>query len=389
MDFELSEEQQMFRDVLRRFVNDEIKPVARQLEQSGEYPTEIVAKMADLGLFGITVGDEYGGLGLDTVSMSLVFEEISQGWMGIAGILGSHSLACRMITNHGTAEQKQLWLPELATGERRTAIALTEPGAGSDLQGISTRAWRDGDEYVIRGTKTWITNARFANPLPVLVKTNPTAEPRHRGMSVLMVEAGTDGFEVLRDLGKLGYKGPESCEVVLDDARVPAENLLGGIEGLGFKQVVSGLEVGRINIAARGVGIAQAALDASLEYAQQRHAFGRPIAKFQAIQLKLADMATELSAARLLTRWAANRIDLGKRADVEAGMAKYFASELAIKASLEAMRIHGSYGYSTEMEIERLYRDAPLMAIGEGTNEIQRTIIAKGLLRRARSGSGT
>ncbi len=384
MDFELSDEQQMFRDVLRQFVNTEIKPVAREMEQSGEYPSGIVAKMAEMGLFGITVGAEYGGLDLDTVSMSLVFEEISMGWMGIAGILGSHSLSCRMIMLHGTDEQKQRWLPELATGQRRTAIALTEPGAGSDLQGISTRAWRDGDEYVIRGTKTWITNARFANPLPVLVKTDPDAEPRHRGMSVLMVEAGTPGLEVLRDLGKLGYKGPESCEVVLDDVRVPADDLLGGQEGLGFKQVMSGLEVGRINIAARGVGVAQAAFDAALEYSQQREAFGQPIGEFQAIQLKLADMATEIEAARLLTRWAGNRIDQGLRADVEAGMAKLFGSEVAIKASLESMRIHGSYGYSTELEIERLYRDAPLMAIGEGTNEIQRTIIAKGLLRRAR-----
>ena len=387
MDFELNEEQQMFRDVLRKFVNDEIKPVAREMEQSGQYPTEIVAKLAELGLFGITVGAEYGGLDLDTVSMSLVFEEISMGWMGIAGILGSHSLSCRMLTNHGTPEQKQRWLPELATGERRTGIALTEPGAGSDLQGISTRAWREGDTYVIRGTKTWITNARFANPLPVLVKTDPDAQPRHRGMSVLMVEAGTPGFEVLRDLGKLGYKGPETCEVVLDDVRVPVDNLLGGQEGLGFKQVMSGLEVGRINIAARGVGVAQAAFDAALAYSLQREAFGQPIGEFQAIQLKLADMATDIEAARLLTRWAANRIDQGLRADVEAGMAKYFASEAAIKASLESMRIHGSYGYSTELEIERLYRDAPLMAIGEGTNEIQRTIIAKGLMRRARGGT--
>ena len=387
VDFELNDEQQMFCDVLRKFVNEEIKPVARDLEQSGQYPTEIVAKLAELGLFGITVGADYWGLDLDTVSMSLVFEEISMGWMGIAGILGSHSLSCRMITNHGTPQQKQRWLPELATGQRRTAIALTEPGAGSDLQGISTRAWRDGDEYVIRGTKTWITNARFANPLPVLVKTDPDAQPRHRGMSVLMVEAGTPGLEVLRDLGKLGYKGPESCEVVLDDVRVPVDNLLGGQEGLGFKQVTSGLEVGRINIAARGVGVAQAAFDAALSYSQQREAFGQPIGEFQAIQLKLADMATEIEAARLLTRWAANRIDRGLRADVEAGMAKYFASEAAIKASLESMRIHGSYGYSTELEIERFYRDAPLMAIGEGTNEIQRTIIAKGLLRRARGGT--
>lgn len=386
MDFELTDEQQMFQDVLRSFVNEHIKPVAREYEREGRYPTEIVARMAEMGLFGITVPDEFGGLGLDTVSMSLVFEEISRGWMGVAGVLGSHSLSCRMIANHGTEDQKQRWLPDLATGRRRTGIGLTEPGGGSDLQGITTRAWRDGDHYVVRGTKTWITNARYADPLPVLVKTDPEAEPRHKGMSVMMVEAGLAGFEVTKDIGKLGYKGPESCEVVLDDVRVPADCLLGGVEGRGFVQVMSGLEAGRVNIAARSVGIAQAALDASLSYAQEREAFGRPIADFQAIQLKLADMATELEAARLLTRWAADRIDKGLRADVEAGMAKYFASEAAIKASLEAMRIHGGYGYSTEFEIERLYRDAPLMAIGEGTNEIQRTVIAKGLLRRARGG---
>ena len=384
MDFELTEEQQMFQDVLRSFVSEHVKPVVREYEREGRYPTEIVARMAEMGLFGITVPDEFGGLGLDTVSMSLVFEEISRGWMGVAGVLGSHSLSCRMIAVHGTADQKQRWLPDLATGRRRTGIGLTEPGGGSDLQGITTRAWRDGDHYVVRGTKTWITNARYADPLPVLVKTDPDAEPRHKGMSVMMVEAGLAGYEVTKDIGKLGYKGPESCEVVLDDVRVPADCLLGGVEGRGFVQVMSGLEAGRVNIAARSVGIAQAALDASLSYAQQREAFGRPIAEFQAIQLKLADMATELEAARLLTRWAADRIDKGLRADVEAGMAKYFASEAAIKSSLEAMRIHGGYGYSTEFEIERLYRDAPLMAIGEGTNEIQRTVIAKGLLRRAR-----
>ena len=386
MDFELTDDQQMFQEVLRRFVDEHVRPVAREYEREGRYPTEIVARMAEMGLFGITVPAEFGGLGLDTVSMSLVFEEISRGWMGVAGVLGTHSLSCRMIASHGTDEQKRRWLPDLATGRRRTGIALTEPGGGSDLQGIATRAWRDGDGYVIRGTKTWITNARFADPLPVLVKTDPEAEPRHRGMSVLLVEAGRAGYEVTKDLGKLGYKGPESCEVVLDDVRVPADCLLGGAEGRGFVQVMSGLEAGRVNIAARSVGIAQAALDASLAYAQQREAFGRPIADFQAIQLKLADMATELEAARLLTRWAADRIDKGLRADVEAGMAKYFASEAAIRASLEAMRVHGGYGYSTEFEIERLYRDAPLMAIGEGTNEIQRTVIAKGLLRRAQAG---
>lgn len=388
MDFELSDEQQMFRQVLRDFVNKEIKPVARQLEHDGIYPTEIVETMKELGLFGITVPAEYGGMGLDCVSMALVFEEISRGWMGVAGILGSHSLSCRMLANHGTEEQKQRWLPELATGARRTALALTEPGAGSDLQGISTRATLDGDVYVVRGTKTWITNARFADPLPVLVKTDPSAEPAHRGMSVLMVEAGAPGFEVLRDLGKLGYKGPESCEVVLDDVRVPVANLLGGEEGRGLHQVLSGLEVGRINIAARSCGIAQAAFDAAISYSTEREAFGHPIADFQAIQLKLADMATEIEAARLLTWWAASSIDAGRRADVEAGMAKYFASEVALRSSLESMRVHGGYGYSTEFDVERIYRDAPLMAIGEGTNDIQRMVIAKGLLARHRARSG-
>jgi alkylation response protein AidB-like acyl-CoA dehydrogenase len=340
--------------------------------------------MKEMGHFGVTVPGKYGGLDVDTVSMAVLFEEISKGWMGIAGILGSHSLSCRMIADHGTDEQKERWLPPLASGERRTGIALTEPGAGSDLQGISTRARRDGDHYVIRGSKIWITNARHADPLPVLVKTDPEAQPRHLGMSVIMVDAGTPGFEVSRDMGKLGYKGPESCEVMLDDVRVPVENLLGEAEGLGFRQVMSGLEIGRVNVAARSVGIAQAAFDLAFEYAQERTAFGQPIADFQAIQLKLADMATNIEAARLLTWWAASRIDDGVRADVEAGMAKYFASEAALSCSLESMRIHGGYGYSTEFDVERLYRDAPLMAIGEGTNDIQRMVIAKGLLSRAR-----
>ena len=384
MDFNLSEEQQMVQKVLRDFVRDHIKPVVREWEHEGRYPAEIVETMKKMGLFGITIPEQYGGMAADTVTMAIVFEEISKGWMGVAGILGSHSLACRMIVNHGTEEQKQRWLPELATGERRTALGLTEPGAGSDLQGISTRAWRDGDSYVIRGSKTWITNARYANPLPVLVKTDSGAEPAHKGMSVIMIDAGTPGFEVSRDIGKLGYKGPESCEVILDDVRVPVENLLGGVEGRGLQQVLSGLEVGRVNIAARSVGIAQAAFDAAFQYSQDRHAFGQPISDFQAIQLKLADMATEIAAARLLTYWAAASVDQGRRSDVEAGMAKYFASEVAIRTSLEAMRVHGGYGYSTEYDVERYYRDAPLMAIGEGTNDIQRMVIAKGLLARAR-----
>ena len=380
MDFTLNEEQTAFKAVLRDFVEKEIKPVANEWERSGRYPTEIVAGLAEMGLFGMTIPEEYGGLGIDMVSFALVFEELARGWMGIAGILGSHSLSCWMINKHGTEEQKKKYLPELATGKRRTGIGLTEPGAGTDLQGIRTTAKREGDEYVINGTKMWITNARYANPLPVLVKTDPNASPAHKGMSVILVEAGTPGFSVSRDIGKLGYKGTESCEVVLDNVRVPVENLLGGVEGRGMQQVLSGLESGRINIAARSVGIAQAAYEAALEYAKNRHAFGQPISEFQAIQLKIATIATQTQAARLMTYWAASKADAGERVDMESGMAKYFASEVAIEASLEAMRIHGGYGYSTEYVVERLYRDAPLMSIGEGTNDIMKTIISKSLV---------
>ena len=386
MDFQLSEEHLALRETLRTFVDREIRPVAREWEQSGRYPGEIVEGLRDLGLFGLTVPEEHGGLELDLVSMALVFEELSRGWMGVAGVLGTHSLSCRMIAHHGTPEQREAYLPAFATGERRTGLALTEPGAGSDLQGITTRAVRDGDHYVVTGTKTWITNARHADPIPVLVKTDPQAEPAHRGMSVLLVATDQPGFQVSRDLPKLGYKGPETCEIVLDEVRVPADTLLGGEEGRGFQQVVWGLEVGRVNVAARAVGVAQEACDRAIAYAKEREAFGRPIADFQAIQHKIADMATEVQAARLLTYWAADKVDRGERADVEAGMAKLFASEVALKASLESMRVHGGYGYSEEYEVARLYRDAPLMAIGEGTNEIQRTIIAKGLLRDHRWG---
>jgi alkylation response protein AidB-like acyl-CoA dehydrogenase len=379
VDFELSEEQGLFRKVIQDFVRDHIRPVAQEWERTGHYPDEIVDVMKGLGLFGMTIPEAFGGIEIDMVSLSIVFEEISKAWMGVAGILGSHSLACRMIAQHGTQAQKERYLPELAAGDRRTGIALTEPDAGSDLQAITTRAVRTGDAYVVNGTKTWITNARHADPLPVLVVTDPSASPRHRGMSVLLVDAGTAGFEIGRDIGKLGYRGPESCEVVLTDVRVPAGNLLGEEEGLGFKQVMSGLETGRVNIAGRSVGIAQAAFDSALTYSRQRQAFGQPIGDFQAVQLKLADMATDIQAARLLTWWAASRLDAGRRADRESAMAKVFTSEVAIRCALESMRIHGGYGYSTEFEVERLYRDAPLMAIGEGTNDILRIVIARNL----------
>jgi alkylation response protein AidB-like acyl-CoA dehydrogenase len=384
VDFTLTQEQQDFRQALRQLVEKEIMPVAAEWERSGRYPTEIVEHLRAMGLFGITTPEEYGGLALDMVSFALVYEEIARGWMGIAGILGSHNMSCSIIARHGTEEQKQRLLPKLASGEYRTGIGLTEPGAGTDLQGITTTARREGDEYVVNGTKTWITNARHAAVLPVLVKTDPTATPAHKGMSLLLVDTTTPGFEVSRDLGKLGYKGTESCEIFLQDVRVPARDLLGGVEGRGLQQTLSGLEIGRLNVAARSVGVAQAAYDAALRYARERTAFGQPIADFQAIQLKLADIATQLQAARLMTYWAASQADAGRRVDMEAGMAKYFASETALTASLEAMRIHGGYGYSTEFVVERLYRDAPLMAIGEGTNDILRTVIAKALV----AGSG-
>lgn len=380
MDFELSPEQADFRSVLRDFVERDIMPVARDLEHGGIYPTTIVEKMKELGLFGITVPEEYGGLGLDMVSLAIVFEEISRGWMGVAGFLGSHSVSCRLLSLFGTPQQQAEYLPDLATGKRRTGIALTEPNAGSDLQGIITRAQRTGDSYVVNGRKTWITNARYADPLPVLVKTDPLAQPPHRGMSILLIEQDTAGFHVLRDLDKVGYKGPESCEIAFENAQVPAAQLLGGVEGRGMQQALAALESGRINVAARAVGVAEASFTAALKYAKQREAFGRPIADFQAIQLRLADLATETQAARLLTWWAAQQLDTGRRADTETAMAKVFASEVALRSSLEALRVHGGYGYSTEFEVERYYRDAPLMAIGEGTNDILRTVIAKGLI---------
>jgi alkylation response protein AidB-like acyl-CoA dehydrogenase len=379
MDFELTDDQQQFRSVLRDFVDKEVIPVAREYEQAGRYPTEIVEGLKEMGLFGITVPEEYGGLDLDPVAFAIVFEELARGWMGVAGVLGSHSLSCRLIAMHGTEEQKSKYLPDLATGKRRTGLGLTEPDAGTDVQGIRTVARETDGGYVVDGTKTWITNARFADPLPVMVKTDPTATPAHKGMSVLLVEQGTPGYSVLKDIPKVGYKGPESCEVLLDGAQVPAENLLGGVEGRGMQQVLSALEWGRVNIAARSVGVAQRAYDEALRYSQERKAFGQEIAQFQAIQLKLAQMATNVQAARLMAYWAASRLTLG-RADGPTGMAKIFCSDVALEAAIDSMKVHGGYGYSSEYEIERLYRDAPLMSIGEGTNDVLRTVVAKSLL---------
>ena len=385
MDFQLDEDQREFKALLRQFVDNEIVPVAREWEQAGRYPTEIVEGMKDMGLFGITVPEEYGGLDLDPVAFALVFEEIARGWMGIAGILGSHSLACRLISMHGTEEQKQKYLPDLATGKRRTGIGLTEPDAGTDLQGIRTTARLEGppgdQHYVVNGAKMWITNARYADPLPVLVKTDPSASPAHKGMSVLLIEAGTPGFEVTKDIPKLGYKGTESCEILLDNVKVPVSQLVGGVEGRGMQQVLSALEWGRVNIAARSVGIAQRAHDEALAYAQERKAFGQPISDFQAIQLKLGELGTQVQAARLMAYWAADAVRNG-RADGATGMAKIFCSEVALQAAIDSMKVHGGYGYSTEFEVERLYRDSILMSIGEGTNDILRTVVAKSLIKK-------
>ena len=380
MDFELSDEQRLFRDTIRDFVAKEIEPVASQWEAEDRYPEEIIDQMKEMGLFGMMVPEEYGGLDLDFVTYAMVFEELTKSWHGVAGTLGSHSLACKIIALHGTDEQKQKYLPELASGQRRSGIGLTEPEAGSDLQGIKTTAKLDGDHYVINGTKTWITNARHADPLPVLVKTDPSATPAHKGMSLILVEAGTPGFTVSKDMPKLGYKGTESCEVSLIDVRVPKENLVGGVEGRGMQQVLGALETGRINVAARALGIAQRAYDEALQYARDRQAFGKPIADFQAIQIKLADMATKIQAARLLVQWSAASADSGQRVDMQAGMAKLYAGEIAVEVALDAMRIHGGYGYSKEFVIERLYREAPLSVIGEGTSDIMRTVIARGLI---------
>jgi alkylation response protein AidB-like acyl-CoA dehydrogenase len=384
VDFELSDEQRLFRKTLRDFTDREIIPVAQELERSGTYPAQIAGRLAELGLFGLNVPEEYGGLGVDRVSYALAFEEIARGWLGAAGLFGIHSVACWLVARNGTEEQKRRYLPPMATGELRSGLALTEPGAGTDLQGIVTTATRDGDHYVVNGTKTWITNARVAGMLPVLVKTDRSAAKASQGMSVLLVDTAASGFTVTRDLPKLGYKGPETCELILDNVRVPAGSLLGGVEGRGLQQVLNALEIGRINVASRAVGVATAAYEAALRYAGDRHAFGQPIGNFQAIQLKLADMATEIQAARLLTYWAAARSEAtAGRIDLEAGMAKMYASEVALRCALESMRIHGAYGYSAEFTVERLYRDAPLMAIGEGTNDVQRLVIARSLLSGA------
>jgi len=378
--FELSHEQEHLLSMIRDFTKREIKPVARELEHKDEYPFAIVERMKELGLFGLLIPEEYGGAGIDMATYALIVEEITRTWMSITGIMNSHLIMAYIVANYGTEEQKKRFLPVFATGEKRGGVALTEPNAGTDLQSIETTAVRDGDDYVVNGTKMFITNARYGNTFALLVKTDKSIQPKHKGISLFIAEKGP-GFNVVRDLDKLGYKGLKTCELSFDNYRVPAANLVGGVEGKGFAHLLSAMEVGRINVAARGLGIARAAFEDAIAYSQQRIQFGKPICQHQAMQLKLADMATKIEASRLLVLNAAVKKDRGERADLEAGMAKLFATETGIECSLEAMRIHGGYGYIKEFDIERYYRDAPLMAIGEGTNELQRLIIAKQLLK--------
>ena len=375
------EKEAMVLDAVARFLDKEVRPVARQLEHDDIWPAGIVEKMQTMGLFGCIIEEQYGGLGLSTSTYARIIEKISEVWMSVSGIINSHLIMSAAVQRSGTPEQKQRYLPRFASGEIRGGLALTEPGCGTDLQAIRTSAVRDGDDYVINGTKTWISNGIYGSAFAVLVKTDPAATPRHRGMSLFICEKGP-GFKHTRKLEKLGYKGIDSAELVFDNYRVSRDNLVGGVEGVGMRHVLSGLELGRINVAARGVGVARAALMESVAYAQTRQTFGKPIAEHQAIQLKLADMGTRVEAARLLVEQAARAYDEGRRCDMEAGMAKLFASEAALENATDAMRIHGAYGYSTEFNIERYYRDAPLLCIGEGTNEMQRIIIAKQLVER-------
>jgi alkylation response protein AidB-like acyl-CoA dehydrogenase len=370
-------------DSIDRFLERDVRPVVRELEANDIYPQKIVDRLVELGLFGATIAPEYGGLGLSAGTYAKIIERISAVWMSVSGFFNSHLIMATAVQRFGRDEQKQQFLRRFASGELRGGIALTEPDCGTDLQAIRTCAVKDGDEYVVNGAKTWITNSAAGGILAVLVKTDVNTQPAHRGMSLLLIEKGP-GFTVTRKLDKLGYRGIDTAELIFEDCRVPETNLIGESEGRGLQQILAGLELGRINIAARGVGVARACLEESLAYAQQRQSFGKPIGEHQSIQIKLADMATRVESARLLTESAARAFDTGERCDMEAGMAKLAASEAAVSNSLEAMRIHGAYGYSKEFNIERYYRDAPLLAIGEGTNELQKIIIAKQLIKRNR-----
>ena len=378
---ERADEEREILEAIERWAERELRPVAKRFDHADEYPAEIVEQMKGLGLFGATIHADYGGLGLSASTYARVVMTIASVWMAPVGIFNSHLIMAACVQRHGTEAQKRRWLPRFASGELRGGIGLTEPNAGTDLQSIRTVARRDGDHYVVNGTKTWITNGVYGSCFGVLVKTDPEAQPRHKGMSMLLCEKG-DGFRAAKKIKKLGYKSIDSAELVFEDFRCPADNLVGGVEGQGFKHAVGGLELGRINVAARGCGIAMGALRDAVRYAQERQTFGKPIAQHQAIQLKLADMATRVEASKLLIEQAARKYDTGERCDLEAGMAKLFASEAGVENSLEAMRIFGGYSYSVDFDVERYYRDSPLMCIGEGTNEMQRVIIARQLIER-------
>jgi alkylation response protein AidB-like acyl-CoA dehydrogenase len=377
----LTDEETMLVETVRAFIDRDVKPTVREVEHANEYPEAWIEQMKRIGIYGLAIPESYGGSPVSTRCYVLVTQELSRGWMSLAGAMGGHTVVAKLLSLFGTDEQKRTHLPAMATGEMRATMALTEPGGGSDLQNMKTTAVRDGDELVINGSKTWISNARRSGLIALLCKTDPHATPRHTGISVVLVEHG-QGLTVSRDLPKLGYKGVESCELMFDDCRVPASAILGGVPGKGFAQMMKGLETGRIQVASRALGVATAALEDSLRYAQERESFGQPIWKHQAVGHYLADMATKLTAARQLTLYAADRYDAGERADMEAGMAKLFASEVAMEIALNAVRIHGGYGYSTEFDVERYFRDAPLMIVGEGTNEIQRNVIAAQLVAR-------
>ena len=370
--------------LVRDFVRREVEPVAAELDREDRVPHDLIDQMKELGLFGITVPEEYGGLGLDYTTFASIFEELSMGLMSLSGAIGTHHILTYVLTHYGTEEQKERFLPDLASGRKRGGLALTEPGGGTDVANLQTTATKDGEEYIINGSKMFITNGRYGDMFCLLARTDRDMEPRHRGLSAFVMERGEpgSGFEVGRDLDKLGYRGLDTVELNFNNYAIPADNLIGEQEGVGFGHVMSGLETGRINVAARAVGVAQAAFNAAIRYAQQRESFGKPIAEHQAIQLKLADMATKIQASRLLVYDAATKKDEGGRIDLESGMAKLFASEVCGEVTMEAMRIHGGYGFIKESPVERYYRDAPLMIIGEGTNEVMRLVIARQLLRR-------
>ena len=379
----LSDEEAAIAGLVRDWVDREVRPVARELEHGNTYPGKLIDEMKEMGIFGLAIPEPWGEASVSAQCYAAVTEELARGWMSLAGAMGGHTVVSKLLVTFGTKEQQDKYLPRMATGELRATMALTEPGGGSDLQGMRTHARREGDEFVVNGSKTWISNARRSELIALLCKTDRDANPPHKGISVLLVEKGP-GFQVSRDLPKLGYKGVESCELSFDDFRVPASAVLGGREGEGFAQMMRGLEIGRIQVACRALGVGRAAFEDALRYAQERETFGKPIWQHQSIGNYLADMGTKLEAARQLVHYAARRYDSGQRTDMEAGMAKLFASETAMEIALNAVRIHGGYGYSTEFDVERYFRDAPLMIVGEGTNEIQRNVIARQLVQRYR-----